>query len=130
LLFSLVAGDVELTAVVLERVEARRAGVSLLEGSGFAFDDGGEPKESFAEGCGEEAFLGTRNHAPFLDDAMCAAAQEQVPCRVLMIGDFLYLRTLFVGRPARASKASFSNDSAYLEWLSRVMLRSRNTRAL
>jgi hypothetical protein len=44
----LLAGNFELTAIVLERVESRRAGVSLFEGSGFALDDGGELKDSFA----------------------------------------------------------------------------------
>jgi hypothetical protein len=45
--FLIVAGDFELTGVVLEGVKPRRAGVAFLEGSDFAFDDGSALEDAF-----------------------------------------------------------------------------------
>ena len=101
--FVLVAGDFEPSGAVLERVEPCRAGVAFLEGSDFAFDDGGALEDAFfnafAKGCGggEEAFLGTRNHGLLLDAALGAATQDQVARWVLGIGDFFHLHALLSG---------------------------------
>ena len=99
-----------------------------LEGSDFAFDDGSALEDpfydAFAEGCGggKKSLLGARNHGLLLDAALGAAAQDQVARGVLGIGDFFPSTRCSSEHPGRASKVSFSKESAYLERLPRVML--------
>ena len=101
--FLLVAGDFEPSGVVLECVESGGAGVAFLEGSDFAFDDGGSLEDAFfdalAEGGrgGEESLLGAGNHGFLLEAALGAAAQDKVALGVLGIGDFFHLDTLGIG---------------------------------
>ena len=88
--FLLVAGDLEPSCAVLERVESVGAGAAFLEGLHFAFDNGGALEDAFfnalAEGVVvvEESLLGAGNHGFLLEAALGAAAQDQAVRGILI----------------------------------------------
>ena len=111
--FLLVAGDFESPGVVFECVKSRRAGLSFLEGSDFAFDDGSAFEnaffDAFGEGCcgSEEALLCAGNHGLFLEAALGAATQDQMARGVLGVGDSFHLHTLFIGASGQGLEGLF-----------------------